>query len=183
MTVVFTPVHRRYRSSARETCVFPRAGNPTVHTRILPAWNKRPDAVVYNGATIVHTKSGDGGGEQQGAPRRSGTAHDADGHVLVPRMVPYLSANLGLVYLILSVTDARCRYISTRRAEWVEPPDSCVLLTTTTSSLIFYLALTWQTNALAHGASSASGARAHHRHHSNNSNPSKSQLPKLSASI
>lgn len=32
--------------------VLPRAGSPTVTTRIFPAWNKSPDVVVYSGATI-----------------------------------------------------------------------------------------------------------------------------------
>lgn len=32
--------------------VLPRAGRPMVTTRIFPAWNSSPDAVVYSGATI-----------------------------------------------------------------------------------------------------------------------------------
>jgi len=37
-------------------CVFPLAGSPMVITRIFPAWNSSPEAVVYNGATIVVCK-------------------------------------------------------------------------------------------------------------------------------
>ena len=37
--------------------VFPRAGRPTVRTKILPAWNRSPDAVVYRGATIAEVSS------------------------------------------------------------------------------------------------------------------------------
>ena len=33
--------------------VLPRAGSPTVTTRIFPAWKRSPEAVVYSGATIA----------------------------------------------------------------------------------------------------------------------------------
>ena len=33
--------------------VLPRAGSPTVTTRIFPAWKRSPESVVYSGATIA----------------------------------------------------------------------------------------------------------------------------------